>query len=120
MPFEVGDYIKMINNDETYLVEKVEVIRLPAELETPDIEGDIARYHYDVKKLSTGQKSKVQIIVEIEPNNNVDIDGVTWNKYEQRGGDRKSKRRRQSKRRQSKGKRRGTKRRQTKGKRVRQ
>lgn len=119
MPFEVGDYIKMINNDETYndetyLVEKVEVIRLPAEHETPDIKGDIARYHYDVKKLSTGQKSKVQIVVELDPYNNKDIDGVTWNKYEQRGGDRKSKRRRQSKRRQSK------RRRQTKRKRRRQ
>ena len=34
MPFEVGDNI-MNNNDETYLVEKVEVIRLPAEPETP-------------------------------------------------------------------------------------
>ena len=114
MPFEVGDNI-INNNDETYLVEKVEVIRLPAEPETPDIEGDIARYHYDVKKLSTGQKSIIQIVVELDPNNNVDIEGVTWNKYEQRGGKRKSRRR------QTKRKRRGTKRRrQTKGKKRRQ
>ena len=114
MPFEVGDNI-MNNNDETYLVEKVEVIRLPAEPETPDIEGDIARYHYDVKKLSTGQKSKVQIVVELDPYNNKDITGLMWYKSEQRGGKRKSRRR------QSKGKRRGTKRRrQTKGKKRRQ
>ena len=113
MPFEVGDYIKMNNNDETYSVNKVEVIRLPAEHETPDIEGDIARYHYTIKP-TIGNEKVIEILVEDDLNNNVDIEGVTWNKYEQRGGKRKSKRRRQSKRRQSK------RRRQTKGKRRRQ
>ena len=118
MPFEVGEYIKMNNNDgtyndETYLVEEVEVIRLPAEPETPDVQGDIDRYHYTIKPI-IGNEKVIEIVEKKEPNNNVDIDGVTWNKYEQRGGKRKSKRRRHSKRRRQ------TKRRQTKGKRRRQ
>jgi hypothetical protein len=119
MPFEVGEYIKMNNNDgtyndETYLVKNVEVIRLPAEPETPDVQGDIDRYHYTIKPI-IGNEKVIEIIEKKEPNNNVDIEGVTWNKYEQRGGNRKSKRRRHSKRR------RGTKRRrQTKGKKRRQ
>jgi len=114
MPFEVGDDI-VNNNDETYLVEKVEIIRLPSEPETPDVEGDIARYHYDVKRYTTGQKSKIQILVEDDPYNNEDIRGVMWNKVIARGVKQKK-----STRRQTKGKRRGTKRRQTKGKRRRQ
>ena len=113
MPFEVGDDI-VNNNDETYLVENVEVIRLPAD--SPDVEGDIARYHYDVKRNTTGQKSKIQILVEEDPNNNEDIRGVSWTKYEQRGGKQKITRRRRT----NKRKRQTKRRRQTKGKKRRQ
>jgi hypothetical protein len=110
MPFEVGDDI-VNNNDETYLVEKVEVIRLPAD--SPGEQGDIARYHYHVKRYTTGQKSTIQILVEDDPYNNEDIRGVSWNKVVARGVKQKKTRRRQSKRRR-------TKRRQTKGKKRRQ
>ena len=111
MPFEVGDDI-VNNNDETYLVEKVEVIRLPAD--SPGGLGDIARYHYDVKRYTTGQKSKIQILVEEDPNNNEDIRGVSWTKYEQRGGKKTRRRRTNKTKRQTK------RRRQTKGKKRRQ
>jgi hypothetical protein len=108
MPFEVGDDI-VNNNDEYYLVEKMEIIRLP-----PDSfggQGDIARYHYDIKKYNTGDKKTINIIVEEDPYNNVDVNGVTWRKIVARGIKRKrtkrrgkkqskrTKRRRQSKRR---------------------
>ena len=110
MPFEVGDDI-VNNNDETYLVEKVEVIRLPPD--SPGDQGDIARYHYDVKRYTTGQKSKIQILVEDDPYNNKDIRGVTWNKVIARGVKQKKTRRRNSnKKRQTKGKRQSKKRRQ--------
>ena len=82
MPFEVGDDI-VNNNNQTYLVEKVEVIRLP-----PDSlggQGDIARYHYDLKRIVTGQKITINILVEEDPENNIDIQGVTWNKVIARG-----------------------------------
>ena len=112
MPFEVGDNI-VNNNSETYLVEKVEVIRLPAD--SPDVEGDIARYHYGVKRNTTGQTSTIQIVVELNPDNNIDTNGVSWTKYEQRGGKQKKTRRRTNKR-----KRQTKRRRQTKGKKRRQ
>lgn len=110
MPFEVGDDI-VNNNGETYLVEKVEVIRLPAD--SPGGLGDIARYHYDVKRYTTGQTSTIQILVEDDPYNNEDIRGVSWNKVVARG--KKTRRRRTNKR-----KRQTKRRRQTKGKRRRQ
>jgi hypothetical protein len=113
MPFKVGDDI-VNNNDETYLVEKVDVIRLPAD--SPDFEGDIARYHYDVKRNTTGQKSTIQIVVELNPDNNIDTNGATWTKYEQRGGKQKKTRRRRT----NKRKRQSKRRRQTKGKKRRQ
>lgn len=113
MPFQVGDDI-VNNNDETYLVEKVEVIRLPAD--SPGGLGDIARYHYHVKRYTTGQKSTIQILVEEDPNNNEDIRGATWTKYEQRGGKQKKYRRRRT----NKRKRQSKRRRQTKGKKRRQ
>ena len=113
MPFEVGDDI-VNNNGETYLVENVDVIRLPAD--SPGGLGDIARYHYDVKRYTTGQKSKIQILVEEDPNNNEDIRGVSWTKYEQRGGKQKITRRRRT----NKRKRQTKRRRQTKGKKRRQ
>ena len=113
MPFEVGDDI-VNNNGETYLVEKVEVIRLPAD--SPDVEGDIARYHYHVKRYTTGQKSKIQILVEDDPYNNEDIRGVSWNKVVARGGKQKKTRRRRT----NKRKRQSKRRRQTKGKKRRQ
>ena len=110
MPFEVGDDI-VNNNDETYLVEKVEVIRLPPD--SPGGQGDIARYHYDIKRYTTGQKIKVNILVEEDPYNNQDIRGVTWNKVIARGVKQKKTRRRKSnKKRQTKRKRQYIKRRQ--------
>ena len=108
MPFEVGDDI-VNDNDEYYLVEKVEIIRLPPDL--PGGQGEIARYHYDIKKYNTGDKKTINIIVEEDPYNNVDVNGVTWRKIVARGIKRKrtkrrgkkqskgTKRRRQSKRR---------------------
>lgn len=100
MPFEVGDDI-VNNNDETYLVEKVEVIRLPPD--SPGGQGDIARYHYDVKRYTTGQKSKIQILVEDDPYNNEDIRGIMWNKVVARG--KKTRQTRRKRKRQSKRKR---------------
>ena len=116
MPFEIGDDI-VNNNNQTYLVEKVEVIRLP-----PDSlggQGDIARYHYDLKRIVTGQKITINILVEEDPENNIDIQGVTWNKVIARGIKSKKTRsqtRSQTRRRQTKRKRQ----RQSKGKRRRQ
>ena len=113
MPFEVGDDI-VNNNDQTYLVEKVEVIRLP-----PDSlggQGDIARYHYDLKRIVTGQKITINILVEEDPENNIDIQGVTWNKVIARGI--KQKKTRRKRQRQSKRKR--QRQRQSKRKRQRQ
>ena len=60
MPFEVGDDI-VNNSDEYYLVEKVEIIRLPPDL--PGGQGDIARYHYETKKLSILLLKKIHIIM---------------------------------------------------------
>ena len=108
MPFEVGDDI-VNNNDEYYLVKKASVIRLPPDL--PGGQGDIARYHYDIKKYNTGDTKMIDIVVEEDPDNNVDVNGVTWRKIVARGIKRKrtkrrgkkqskrTKRRRQSKRR---------------------
>jgi hypothetical protein len=112
MPFEVGDDI-VNNNDETYLVEKVEVIRLPPD--SPGEQGDIARYHYHVKRYTTGQKYTIQIVVELNPDNNIDIRGVSWNKVIARGvKQKKTRRRRTNKRKRQTNKR--ISRRQTKGK----
>ena len=112
MSFEVGDDI-VNNNDEYYLVEKVRVIRLPPD--SPGGQGDIARYHYYIKKYNTGNTKIIDIVIEEDPDNNVDVNGVTWRKIVARGIKRKrtkrrgknqskrTKRRRQSKRqRQSK------------------
>ena len=82
MPFEIGDDI-VNNNNQTYLVEKVEVIRLPPD--SPGDQGDIARYHYDLKRIVTGQKITINILVEEDPENNIVIQGVTWNKVIARG-----------------------------------
>jgi hypothetical protein len=86
MPFEVGDDI-VNNNDEYYLVEKMEIIRLPPDL--PGGQGEIARYHYDIKKYNTGNKKTINIIVEEDPYNNVDTLGITWRKIVARGIKRK-------------------------------
>jgi hypothetical protein len=86
MPFEVGDDI-VNDSDEYYLVEKMEIIRLPPDL--PGGQGDIARYHYDIKKYNTGDKKTINIIVEENPYNNVDTMGTTWHKIVARGIKRK-------------------------------
>jgi len=102
MSFEVGDDIVNRNN-EFYIVEKVEVIRLPPD--TPGGQGDIARYHYDIKKYNTGEKKRIFFIVEEDPDNNVDTNGVTWNKIIARGKNKTRRRQTKRKRRQSKRKR---------------
>ena len=60
MSFEVGDDI-VNRNSEFYIVEKVEVIRLPPDI--PGGQGDIARYHYDIKNYNTGEKKRIFFVV---------------------------------------------------------
>ena len=101
MPFQVGDDI-VNNNAQTYLVKKVVVIRLPPDPDSPGDQGDIARYHYDLQRYTTGETVTIEIVVEENPDNNRDTSGVTWTKSEQRGGKRKRQSKRTKRRRQSK------------------
>jgi len=99
MSFEVGDDI-VNRNSEFYIVEKVEVIRLPPDI--PGGQGDIARYHYDIKKYDTGEKKRIFFVVEEDPDNNIDTKGMMWEKIIATGKKNKKRKKKTSKKKRKK------------------